>query len=567
MKQTLLYILILTAACEVVSGQKILIERGVKAGELWCFPIEGDTNSYKYLSSELDVSYVNGKPEFSYMRYRFDRQSSRQENTKGGAIMHFLILYNTPEKKVEEATKALQKSKGNNSIKLIGPVIYDKANYHLVTSIAKGDGVESSILASGVAPVLEGNKIPFSFNLDKDKSGLLLNSFQMSTSDISIAFELQFSGLTENYEGKVTVNWNDFYKTEGTSSEIRGNYMGIVGVSAGVKTQVEQLISNKTIEVEVKGSNPTLEEQFNIAYRKIVDLLFEKTEIGSTNEAVSNRGILDMLDVGKNKSIPAAVEASFVYSYRKFTQKGTAVFNFKGKSTASLNQILTFNFRNFYARYGSNKDIFRDVVVDNQFFQTKQIAIVPDISIINEMDSLISNVTVTIRKIHENRDTTIKVVGLNSSSSKTYDQPIYVEYPNKRDNNILRWHEYEYKYTVDVVGGAKFESGWIKTDAFEVRVKCPYYREHVKLSASAEELLAQNVRRVYCEVAYFNYRSNKVLMTVDLSRGQSPYDVTRPIILKSGETKKDYKVTWEFKDKPSVTKTGSTDFDIIPIDL
>lgn len=548
-------------------AQKVFIEHAIKAGDLWCYPVDGDTNAYKYLSSNLDISYVDNKPEFSYMRFKYDVQSFTDGNAKGGAIMHFLIKYNTPAKTIETARKILAELTGNKNVKLLGPIVYDKANFFLVSSILKGSDVQLNVLASGSAPVLEGSKIPFSFELDKDKSALMLKSFEMATSDLSIVFDLQFSGLTDNYVGKVTINWDNFYTSHGTDSKVSGSYAGIIGGSVSVKTQTEKLISNKTIEVEVKGSNPTLETQFNIAYTKIVDLLFEKTAISSDAPAEGNplAGLMSMASASQGQA--NFVEASFVYSYRKFNQRGKGILNFKGRSVANMSHVLTFNFRNFYKKYGSDKGIFREVVIDDNFFKTKQIAIVPDISIVRELDSLISNVTVTIRKIHQNRDTTYKVEGINSTTLGRYDKPVYVEYANKQDRDIQKWHYYDYRYKMDLAGGGKYESDWIKTDAFQINVQCPYIRQDVRLSGDPDTLKAAGVRRIYCELTYTNFKSNKLLMSVDLTRGESPYDIKRQVILKAGEYSKSYKITWEFKDRTTKTYEHSTDADIIPVEI
>lgn len=55
--------------------------------------------------------------------------------------------------------------------------------------------------------VLQGSKIALSFELDPQRSKLLLESFKTNTPDVSIVFDLTFSGLLDAYNAKMTVDW------------------------------------------------------------------------------------------------------------------------------------------------------------------------------------------------------------------------------------------------------------------------------------------------------------------------------------------------------------------------
>ena len=74
-------------------AQQILIDQGVQAQGLWCFPIHQKPNKYLYLPQRARFALKNDSlPEFSYMRYMTVRPSDNQFNTiaeaGGGGIEH-----------------------------------------------------------------------------------------------------------------------------------------------------------------------------------------------------------------------------------------------------------------------------------------------------------------------------------------------------------------------------------------------------------------------------------------------------------------------------------------------
>ena len=61
----------LLLACTIASGQDILLDKTVRAGELTLFQSVSNPNEYYYLSDKpkLAVDPATGKPQFSFLRY------------------------------------------------------------------------------------------------------------------------------------------------------------------------------------------------------------------------------------------------------------------------------------------------------------------------------------------------------------------------------------------------------------------------------------------------------------------------------------------------------------------
>jgi hypothetical protein len=185
-------------------AQRVELGQGTRAEGLWTFPIVGKPDHWVYIPAEARIAQdSNGRPEFSFLRFsRVDSKAEAEDTSiteaNGGAILTFLIEYHTPANLIARAQADLRQELGNENIEIRGPIVFQSGRYTLVSSILNDKGVTEDItLMTGAAPVLEGNKLALSFELDKNRAALLMESFQMATPDISLVFDLEFSGLTD----------------------------------------------------------------------------------------------------------------------------------------------------------------------------------------------------------------------------------------------------------------------------------------------------------------------------------------------------------------------------------
>src|SRR5690606_37720097 len=203
MKRFILYSLLLLLFTGTSKAQQIHIDQGVQVNGLWCFPVHNKPKTYKYLPTQSRLALdENQHPKFSFMRYITEKPTEGTSGNSisqagGGGILHFLILYDTPEEQIEKAERLLVEKFEDDEIKIVGPIVFDSGKYALVSSILNSETNErkKQILAMGEAPVMENSRIALSFDVDPLHSKLLLESFKMDTPDISITFELSFSGL------------------------------------------------------------------------------------------------------------------------------------------------------------------------------------------------------------------------------------------------------------------------------------------------------------------------------------------------------------------------------------
>ena len=148
--------------------QPVLVEDYVEAAGLLCFPVSGDSNSYKYLPSRGGLATnEDGMPEFSFLQYATTNSSSAPNSgssiseASGGGLIHFLVQYDTPEEQVRSAERELRRKLKRNKLSLVGPVDISAGKFMLISSLLINGEEQKEVIGSGVAPVFQNSKVAF----------------------------------------------------------------------------------------------------------------------------------------------------------------------------------------------------------------------------------------------------------------------------------------------------------------------------------------------------------------------------------------------------------------------
>lgn len=550
-----------TAQTNFLHAQQIMIDRGVKAGDLWCFPLLTDSLTYLYLPSDARLGTDDsGQPQFSFLRYVDNGKDTAAGNNSitkagGGAILNFLVLYETPVKKVNAAKQALREILNNDEIKLKGPLIFSSGRYALISSIITSGGKEETkLLATGNAPVLEGSRIALSFELDPKSSKTLLESFQMATPDISIVFDMGFSGITDAYQAELTVNWEDVRKAEMMKASA-----SVYFVSADVEKSVEELKRNNAIKLTTIGENAHMDAMVNTVYSRLVDLLFEPIDPERVSQQAQN-GLLDMIGslvkpngaFGSSKIFGFGLNAA--YKRRDFKSTGRSVLNFNSRVNVERHHLIAFNIGDFYKKYGNNPKFFRSVSLDDPDFQQREIFVSVDGTLLPEFDKLINNITVTLKKTHENGDVTLREMNITKKNLND-NQLTPLIYGSISDKDRLNWLNYEYKTSFQFQGGKAYETPWTKQSAGMINVFAPYERRTVQLDGDAGVLKEAKVRAVTVQLDYpFFNDSRKPMLSLKPTdpMGEKKFDITLPTNI----YEYNYEINWIMSDGSTRSATG-----------
>lgn len=563
-----------TSLCvpQAALGQQILIDRGVRAAGLWCFPLSSDTLRYVYLPAHSRLAEDDqGRPQFSFVRYVVNQPATAGEGVAGatissaggGGILHFLVLYETPPEAVAAAERALQEILNSDAVTLRGPVIFSGGRYALISSILSPTGTtERNVLATGSAPVLEGNRIALSFELSPERASLLMESFKMATPDVSLAFDMQFSGLTEAYEAELLIDWAEVRKSVGFQA---GGSLYFVG--ADVELALDSMRRDNAIQLRSSGSDESMEALLTTVYNKLLELLFRPVEPEELPED-SRGNLFDALasiaDVGLGSRRLTGFGFHAGYQFKEMRSEGTSILNFNHRSSVERHGLITFNIGDFYTRFGADTTYFKVVNLGDPVYDQRNVHVGLDGALLPEFDRYINSVTVTLRKIHGDNSTTLREVVIGRNTPEEEIPRLRMVYGWSHDSDRLEWLAYEYRTKWSFEGGGSYETDWIRSDGSQINLYAPYQRRTIQLVGDAVDLERRGVRAVivYVEYPFFGESRRHQLV---VRPGDVVEDKTVEITLPRDEFAYNYRIRW-LLEGGQIEASGSDDTGLIFID-
>ena len=552
-----------------LSAQSIYIERGVKAKGLWCFPSLANPNIYYYLPNQARLAESSGAPEFSMLRYVKNTKGGAEQSevvttAEGGALLHFLVEYYTPSNAVAQTERALRQQLQNENLKLAGPLIFDAGKYVLISSILQSDGEKKNeLLLSGEAPVLEGSKIAFSFHLSPEKSKLLMESLSTKTSDISVLFDLTFSGWSENYQAELTVNWSEVYQKSQSKTKV-----GIPFFKAEVDKLVEDMVKSNAITLKTFGADEQMDGLINVAYSKITGMLFdpvpppapkeEKTSLGTELLKVVN-GIIQM----KNKAL-ASSGFNVGYHFKKIRKQGKTQINLSNSIEIERHHFITYNFGDLYQKYGQDNRFFKTVNLNDPDFQQRSVFVNLDGKVAHDFDKMLNNITVEVRKKHDNGALTFKQVLINRSNLE--QQAPEIVYPNLQDQDSESWFQYEFRTIWNFKGGGVYQTPWAVANSATINLFAPYASRTIYLDGELQQCWDQGIRAIAVQINYPFFGKEEALAPHLLTPASTAADQQITLTIPDGPFEYDYQIQWITDDGQRVQRRGVDDLGFLLLD-
>jgi hypothetical protein len=565
--------LMLAIAPADARAQQILIDRGVHAGPLWCFPLATDPKTYVYVPSSARLGADDaGRPQFSFVRYVTNAPAGTGPESiraaAGGGILHFLVLIETPESAVADALKVLREHVKDNDVTLRGPLVFSGGRYALVSSVlVKPDAPpERKLLATGSAPVLEGNQLAFSFDLTPEQAVILRQSMQMKTPDVSMVFDMTVSGLTDAYDAEVTIDWSEVRKTKSFSA---GGSIYFVG--ADIEAAFDEMRRKNGIKLRSSGTDAAMEGLLASVYDKLLELMFRPVEPERV-PAQNRGGLLDAISalIGNRGALGSRKTTGFGlnvgYQLKDIRSSGFTTLTFNHRATVERHSFITFNIGDFYQRYGRDSAYFRDVALDDPAFRQREIQIGIDGALLPEFDRYINNVTVTLRKRHQNgQDETPKELVLDRQTVQKGLSGFRLVYGWNGDDDRVEWLQYDYRTHWSFRGGGAYQTDWTKSDAAMINLFVPYERHVIQIVGSMESLKKRQVRAVVVDVEYpfFAERRRQTVVIRPDQPGEEPrIEITLPL----GQQQYGYAITWQLEGNRRLTSKGQDTTGIVLID-
>lgn len=441
---------------------------------------------------------------------------------------------------------------------------FEKGNYALVSSIIKegSQKKETQLIATGEAPVLENTSLALSFSLTPVQSKLLLESFKMKTPDVSIVFDLSFTGLTEAYDAELEIDWSEVKKSQAFNAGV-----SIYFVSADVELGFEKMRRDNAIKLKVNGSGGMLEGLLTTVYDKLLNLMFRPVHA----EQVDPQGGMSAINAltGPNGLLGSRRMTGFGlnvgYQLKDLQSEGHSHLFFKGRNTVQRHHFVVFNVSNLYQRYGDNSNYFKDVHLWDPTFQQREIFIGLDGDLEKEFQKMLNSVTVNVRKKHQSGQVSADSKLISKEVFKSGFKPLSVTYGWDADSNRTQWMEYEYMNIWQFQGGGTYQTPWEKSAAAMVNVYTPFTRKIIAFDGDLASLQAKGIRMVSVALSYpFFGRINRPRITI--KPGENISEKILEVTLPNEIEEIDYEISWQKSDGTILTKKGKDKFGLIFID-
>jgi hypothetical protein len=560
---------LLLLCCHFSFGQ-ILLDQGISADGLVCFPKVEDPTKFQYLPQSARLAKnSDGTPQFSMLRYvknvSGDASSTKSiTQAEGGAIVSFLMEYHTEQSLIDNAGEIIADELGIDA-KIIGPVNFLEGSYAIISSTLLNDAPENQLLATGIAPITEGGKIALSFELTPERSKLLLESFKTKTPDISVVFDLKYEGLLNGYKANVKVHWDDIQKHKSWQSQAN-----LVVVNADASKSIDSFVQSNSVEIEVLGDDAAMEGILELVHTKVMDFLYEPVSMKDLekkqekNEPGQYEQIANALT---GKSLIPKIGASLAYQQKTIKQEGTSTISLNKKSNAKRYHLITDNIGNIYSRFGSNEKFFKTINLDDPDFAQREIKIGVDGDLEPAFKGMVNSVVVTLKKNHENGETTIDELVLNAQNFNTIHESGLI-YGRKGDVDSDSWMNYDYVSNWSLRGGVQVVDT-TKQNSAMITLALPYYSQEVLIIGDSQVLEEADVRVAVVEISY-DFFGEKKKSKVNIKPGAIE-DQSIQLIQPNGSSNYDVNITWFSSDGKKtnhnyVDNSGIVFYDIVPLD-
>ena len=533
MKRKRNYVIILFIMFSLfTNGQMILIDKGQHVNDLWVFPSSTNTNNYYYLPSESILSKTkSGKPQFSFLRYVALKKAGEDSTSPvteadGGAILHFLLEYNTPISQIKKAEEILREESGNNEIQIKAPVIFEEANFALISSIVVGGKDKKEVLTVSNAPVLEGGKMAFSFHLNTKNTKLLLESFKMDTPDVSITFQLKFAGYSDTFNAELIANWDKIY-THKQKKESKN----LLFFKEEAFSDIKEMFSSGDIELKVMGDDAKSQKLIDNAYAKVLDLVYKPLDLKKFKE----NGTVDDLERAWESTVDgvlalqtfglSSIGSTNGYEYREIKQSGKTHLTLSKSTKTYRNHFLTFNIGNLYKEYSQDESIFKIVNIIDPDYMQRDVFISLDGSLKNAFKDMVNSVNITVTKKHGNGEERTYSKRIDENS---FDKPQAVAYGNRGDVDdsfspldMENWKKYEYEVIWDFKGGEQLT---VKSDSLtsgDINLYIPYTAREIIFVGDINDIWNSGVKALRIDIRYDFFGGQRNMEPIILSNGEA----------------------------------------------
>ncbi len=490
------------------------------------------SKNYYYLPTNPHVSFdQEGTPKFSMVRFVTDK--TKEAGGVEGAILHFMVEYGLTDKQEKEVAKLLRKKvKG---AKLKGAVQLESGaegnSFNVVSATLTDDGFTSTLVTSGKAPVMEGQRVAVAARLSGYGATLLGKSMEQPTTDISVVFDLKYLVKLPAYDVKVIIDYDMYHQVQEEYSHDRKKetkskrywnpkWYNVANISTKKTTTLTEEEQRQSIDFLVETGAVTFDyvEHVPDADKEIVESGLYKLVLESFFDMQKRFGQPspdEMMTEGeddKASEIEAdrRAEARKVknYSYTVFQRKD---IKRKGKTTLHLKKSIaryehysmTGNVGTWYKQFKDNPKLVSEVNLDDPFFQRREMRFVIDNEAYDIFNEMVNYATVQVRIPRKGQRPFIDEMTIDRKYLEQNGQTATLTYARMGDDAQM----YDYAVQWSLRGGHLYPSKpqWQQGELMAVTLGAPVVPLTIETEADLDELEELGIARVSVELRYARF--------------------------------------------------------------
>ena len=311
--------------------------------------------------------------------------------------------------------------------------------------------------------------------------------------------------------------------------------------------------SNLAKEIKsLNGEIKTGTDAISVANKSIDSNKSKVTEaaMDASNKAALAKKADQALSEASEKEIEKEEKPEFTaaLSYRLKREKETGTWSLDFNQNLAITQTISFD-------EGIGKIncrlCFQEVNLDNAMYKQREVHAQLDNGNFQDFTDYINSVTVSLRKKHQNGETTIKEILVDKQRFNQDKNDFVMQYGWKGDEDQDRWEEYEYKTHWSFHGGYTVESEWIKAGDGKIDLAPPFEKKRIELTAHEESMQAQNIRAI--EVKMYSPMGNtEQVQQVQIKAGDV-LSIFTDLILARGSFDFEYQTTWFVNGKDPIS--------------
>ncbi len=518
------------------------------------------TKNFYYLPMMPHVSYTKeGDPNFSLIRFVTDK--SKAEGGVDGAILDFLVEYGlTPQQKIELEMKLEDKIPG---AKLMGTVPLDQGsegNTFSIVSATLGDkGFTSSLITSGKAPVMEGQKAAAAARLTQYGATLLEKSLKMPTTDISVVFDLKYTAVLPAYDLDIIIDYGKYHDI--MEKRQFNNQQGAVHFwfwshsrihRSDIQHALDSLTENGIVKIQYKEYIPDSDKELVEAgiYQIVIQSFFDmQKKTGEPDMAPADKK-------DKKKDPNANWVQYYTLKRKKISKTSRQVLSMKKSRAIYVTHSMTGNVGGWYKKFKDNPKCFASINLDDPFFQRRELRFVIDNAAYEIFSKIFNYATVKVRKPRRNDKAFEDEFMIDKKYLEEHGQTAAMTFARMGEKDS---DQFEYTSQWSIRGGKLFPEHprWQKGDVMAVTLAAPIEPLTIEVEGDLNDLQTGNYTQASVQFRYSKFGKvfiDPEVAKINVAKGTAVSE--KKIFHDTGHPDFDYRIFLYHKNRGKIAVGG-----------